>query len=131
MTRTYWYAALAVLGLSLLGCGGKTEGSATATTTAASRSSSASNTAQGAAAGAAAATALNSKFCGDWRQNAAKTPSVGRGAPAPAAGAGTPSANSLKDGMETTTAFMKAMAEGAPTELRPEDRKSTRLNSSH
>ena len=53
----------------------------------------------------------------------AQDPAAAPAAPAeaaPAAGAGTPSANSLKDGMETTTAFMKAMAEGAPTELRPD-----------
>lgn len=88
---------------------------ATATVTAASASASpaSSSSAQGAAAGAAAAAALHGKFCGDWKQSSAKTPPVGGTGAAPVS----PGAD-MKTSVETTAAFMKTLADQAPSEVR-------------
>ena len=115
MPRYVVILTLFVAALVSAACGGKASpkeaspaGSAPATTA----SNPWSNTTQGVAAGAAAASALRGKFCADWRQNQTKTQPIGAGAASP------PSAADMKANFETTAAFLKALSEHAPAEVK-------------
>lgn len=128
MSRHVPLILITLLGLVAAACSGakatpeatnaaRTTASPTVTATAAvatAASGSTANAAQGAAAGAAAAAALNGKFCADWTQGSSKAPPVG-GAPAPGA---VPA--DFKASVETTAAFMKTLADGAPAEVKPD-----------
>jgi hypothetical protein len=122
MSRYLSISLLCFSALMLMACGskpsphGSTSATVAPTIAATTQSSSASNAASGAAAGAAAAAALNGKFCSDWKQGSAKTPPLGGASAAPVAA---PPAD-LKASTETTAAFMKALADQAPAEVKPD-----------
>ncbi len=122
MPRRMPLILIALLSLAVTACsgtGGTPEPTAAAKATApaalTSSPGTSSNAAQGAAAGAAAAAALQGKFCADWTQGSAKAPPVAGGATAMGA-----SPADLKVGVETTASFMKALADQAPTEIKPD-----------